>query len=140
MAFMMDELLHLQNGERNSHDYLGSFQRIIAHEGAEEEALYSLILSNPELSRVAERGHEEHIGIRSAIEEMNSITPDNVQWAERLYELKLRLVAHFRTEEDSIFPKVKQVLSAEDLSKIGEAYRSAYRSLERPPSKVVNRV
>lgn len=55
-------------------------------------------------------------------------------------ELKLRLIVHFRTEEDSIFPKVKQVLSAEDLSKIGEAYSSAYSSLERPPSRIVNRV
>ena len=42
LAFMMDELLHLQDGERNSHDYLGSFQHIIAHEGSEEEALYTL--------------------------------------------------------------------------------------------------
>lgn len=140
LAFLMDELLHLQDGERNSHDYLSSFQRIIAHEGAEEEALYKIILSDPVLGKVAEKGHEEHISIRNAIEDMNSITPDNVQWGERLLELKLRLVAHFKTEEGSVFPKVKLVLSEEDLSSIGEVYNAAYKGLERPPSRITNRV
>ena len=50
------------------------------------------------------------------------------------------MVAHFRTEEEAIFPKVREVLSAEDLAAIGEAYRSAYETLERPPSRIVNRV
>lgn len=140
LEFMMDELLHLQDGERNSHDYLGSFQRIIAHEGSEEEALYGIMLLNSELREVAEKGHEEQLGIRKAIEDLNSITPDNVQWGDRLSDLKGQMVAHFRTEEDLIFPQVKQALSDDDLASIGEAYRSAHRNLERPPSRIANRV
>jgi len=140
LAYMMDELLNLEDGARTSHDYLSSFQRIIAHEGAKAEALYELILLNPKLSEAAEKGQQEQRGIREAIERLNAIRPDNERWNDDLTEMRRRLVEHFRTEEESIFPRLGEILAPPDLAEVEETYLLAYRSMERPPSRVLDRM
>jgi len=140
LAYMMDELLNLEGGARTSHDYLSSFQLIIAHEGAKAEALYELILPNPKLGEAAEKGRQEQRGIREAIERLNAISPDNERWDDDLTEMRRRLVEHFRTEEESIFPRLGEVLAPPDLAEVGETYLLAYRSMERPPSRVLDRM
>jgi hypothetical protein len=126
---MMDEFRHLQDGERSSHDYWGSFQRIITHEGADDEILYSVMVDHPDLVEVAGKVPYQEQEIRRAIESLNGLTPDKIQWEHRLDELNHLLRTHIRPEEDDVFPKAMDVLVREALDGMDGPFTSAKKVL-----------
>jgi len=140
LVYMIDEISQLQDGARKSHDYHGSFQRILSHEGSEEETLYEALDDRPEANEAREKGRDDHRAILRVIELLNEITPDNILWDERLNELKALLRDHVRMEEEQLFPKARELLGEERLVRLEEQYASIERVLARPPSPTVNRI
>ncbi len=140
LEYMMDELCHLQDGERKSHDYLASFRRIIAHEGSEEGTIYPAMMRHPGLLGVVRQGCNEQRALRKIIDSMGAMTPDNALWAPRLEELRDMLRNHIRTEEDDIFMKARGTISPEELEDLDGQYVSMKRELETPPAAAVHSI
>jgi hemerythrin superfamily protein len=140
LVYMIDEISQLQDGERKSHDYHGSFQRLLSHEGSEEETLYEALDDRPEVDGAREKGRDDHRAILRAVELLNEITPDNILWDERLGDLASLVKEHVGREEEELFPPAREILGAERLERLEEQYAEVAKVLDRPPSRTVNRV
>lgn len=136
---MLDELSHLTDGERKSHDYIASFQRIIAHESSEGAVLYRPLKGEPRLDMVVEQVCDEHEAIKHVIDEMKEISPDNMIWGDRMVTLIAMMEGHIRNEEAIVFPMAIDVLGEERLKSMDEDYRSMEEELRRPPVRALHR-
>lgn len=137
---MMDEITHLIDGERSSHDYVGSFQRIMAHEGSKDEVLYDVVADLAGISYLIALGRDQQSEIRQAIEDLNAITADNIRWEPSMGWLNDLLKMHYQMEEGELFPMVLEVMDEEELSELDQQYVQAERAMSRPPSRVMNRI
>jgi iron-sulfur cluster repair protein YtfE (RIC family) len=93
------------------------------HAHIEETIFYPAMEKYDELKDMVQESREEHQEIKNLLEEMNSNADDIESKLEELMEV----VEHHAEDEEEgeMFPKIRELIDAQQLAKIGEQLQSA---------------
>ena len=86
-----------------------------AHAAAEEQALWSTVLRNPETTDDGRHAVAEHYQIDKLIEELEEIDMASSAWLRRFAALKDKYLHHLREEEQEQFVAAEKHLDEADL-------------------------
>ena len=80
----------------------------------------------PESRRLTYELYEEHSVARKLVSELgsNSTAWDADRWLAKVKFLDDLINAHFKLEEDAVFPKAQELLTTEALADIGRRYKN----------------
>ena len=95
------------------------------HFTGEEKLVFPKFESMQETRRLTYALYEEHGLARKLISEIaQSSTADTDRWLARIKVLDDLTSAHFRDEEEVVFPKAQEALDAQTLEEIGRRYKN----------------
>jgi hemerythrin superfamily protein len=94
------------------------------HFNGEEKLVFPKFESMPETRRLTFALLEEHGVARKLISDLASGSLDDDRWLAKVKVLDDLVNAHFKDEEDVIFPKAQELLNAQALEDIGRRYNN----------------
>jgi hemerythrin superfamily protein len=101
------------------------------HSRLEEEHFYPALEHDPRTKDLISEALKEHKQVDQVLEDLMDMLPDDGDWDETLKELN-RLVEHHVTEEENtMFPKARQVLGEEKAQELAELIQREKESLRR---------
>ena len=95
------------------------------HAHIEETVFYPEMQKIDELKEMVEEALEEHQEVKTLLEEMEAIDPENEQFSASLEELMENVEHHVAEEEDEMFPKVREQCDQATLDRLGDQLESA---------------
>ncbi|HKU39315.1 MAG TPA: hemerythrin domain-containing protein [Polyangiales bacterium] len=84
-------------------------RELLAHEEAEQRALYPALREHPHTTRMAEAHDRDAESLEAAVKELNSVAVDSPHFQPMLERLIERVQHHVREEEDDYFPVAPRV-------------------------------
>jgi hemerythrin superfamily protein len=93
-----------------------------AHAAAEEEALYSVMLANPELRDEARHSVSEHKEVDDLLGELVEKDTTSLFWMSKFKTMRDRYLHHIEEEEEEMFPAATKELSAEKEAEIARVF------------------
>lgn len=93
-----------------------------AHAAAEEQALWSTVLRNPETTEHGRHAVAEHKQIDELIEELQDADMASTGWLSRFGKLKDKYLHHIREEEQEQFVAAEKHLSDSDLTHLRSVF------------------
>jgi hemerythrin-like domain-containing protein len=94
------------------------------HFNGEEKLVFPKFESMPETRRLTFALYEEHGVARKLISDLESGSMDADRWLAKVKVLDDLVNAHFKDEEEVVFPKAQEMLSAQALEDIGRRYNN----------------
>ena len=91
-------------------------REVSAHAAAEEQALWSVVLRNPETTEDARHAVAEHKQIDELIEELQEADMSSPGWLTHFAKLKHKYLHHIREEEQEQFVAAEEHLSEADIA------------------------
>jgi iron-sulfur cluster repair protein YtfE (RIC family) len=89
------------------------------HAKIEESIFYPAIKQAAETREIVLEGFEEHHVIKMLLKELDSMPVDTEQWTAKLKVLKENVEHHVEEEEGEMFQKARDVLSEDDINRLG---------------------
>lgn len=90
-------------------------REVKSHAAAEEQALWSTVLRNPDTTEDARHAVHEHKQIDEMIADLAARDPSTREWINRFGALKEKYLHHIREEEQEQFVAAEKHLSASDV-------------------------
>ena len=97
-------------------------KELTAHHEAEEHTFFAGLAQKPETKDITEEAYEEHKAIELYLKEVEQ--NQDVRWAAKLKVLKETTEHHLKEEEDSMFPKGREVLLESELQGAVEQFEA----------------
>lgn len=108
-----------------------------AHAAAEEEALYSVMLANPELRDEARHSVSEHKEIDDLLGELVEKDVTSLFWMSKFKTMRDRYLHHIDEEEEEMFPAAAKELSKTKEAEIAKVFeRRKPKELERAETEM----
>ncbi|MEX2546779.1 MAG: hemerythrin domain-containing protein [Chloroflexota bacterium] len=107
------------------------------HERIEEEVLYPALRDNPKSEEIAYEAYEEHHVVDTILEELETTPTDSPEWLAKFTVAKENLEHHIEEEEGELFPKARQILSDDQLERMGarmEEIKSLAKQVDGKPA------
>lgn len=101
-----------------------------SHAAAEEEALYSVMLADPELRDDARHSVAEHKEVDDLLGEMMAVQFGSDEWEEKFAHMRHRYEHHIDEEEEEMFPAAEAELDDKVEARIAATYE------ERKPKEL----
>ncbi len=95
------------------------------HAHIEETVFYPEMRKIDELKDMVQEALEEHQEVKTLLEEMEALDPENEQFSASLEELMENVEHHVAEEEDEMFPKVRERCDQATLDRLGDQLESA---------------
>lgn len=117
----VDELLELLlNGEGDRKALFTELaNQLAAHATVEEKVFYPAIMAK-ETKDMLNESLEEHLAIRRLLSDLITMKLDDEGYKAKLHVLKEQVAHHtHKEEEDELFPRVKDMFSADERAAIG---------------------
>ncbi|MBV9923887.1 MAG: hemerythrin domain-containing protein [Acidobacteria bacterium] len=89
------------------------------HTKIEESIFYPAIKQEAETREIVLEGFEEHHVVKMLLQELESIPVDTEQWTAKLKVLQENVEHHVEEEEGEMFQSARQVLSEDDINRLG---------------------
>jgi hemerythrin superfamily protein len=109
-------------------------EQLARHETAEEMILYPRLRKEVEGgdvladARLSEEHHAEEM-----LAELERLDPGSDEFMEKLEQLKAGVLEHAENEEQQVFPRLREALSAEDLQTMGKMFEAAKKMAPTHP-------
>ena len=103
---------------------------VTAHAAAEEETLYSTMLSDPELRHDGQHSVAEHHELDELMGDIEKLEPDSDEFKEKFFKLRHDYLHHIDEEEEDMFPEAKKELSDSKAKELGDKFE------ERKPEEL----
>lgn len=94
-------------------------QELDIHARVEETVFYPAIKQAAETREIVLEGFEEHHVIKLLLKELEAVPVDTEQWTAKLKVLQENVEHHVEEEEGEMFQKARQVLSEDDIDRLG---------------------
>lgn len=101
------------------------------HAHIEETVFYPEMRKIDELKDMVQEALEEHQEVKTLLEEMEALDPENEQFSASLEELMENVEHHVAEEEDEMFPKVRERCDQATLDRLGDQLESAKGKQQR---------
>jgi hemerythrin superfamily protein len=95
---------------------------LLAHEKAENEAVYALAEQRLEKSDI-EQAQKEQQEAERMLNMMREMDTTNESFKEACQKLKTMVEAHVQTEEDIVFPKMQEKFSDEEAHQMADKFK-----------------
>lgn len=101
--------------------YLRIGEELAAHEAAEQEVLYPAFRASLASAGDDTLDHRmgEHEELNGLLAEMRTLAPDGFDFTKRGSALLLDVKGHFEREEESVFARMRDAFSADELAELG---------------------
>jgi hemerythrin superfamily protein len=101
--------------------YLRIGEQLAAHEAAEQQVLYPAFRASLDMADDDTLDHRmgEHEELNGLLAEMRTLAPDGFDFTKRGSALLLEVKGHFQREEESVFARMRDVFSADELAELG---------------------
>src|SRR5262245_45556148 len=96
---------------------------MIAHARAEEREFYAVMKQYEETERSAHDRLAEHEELERWVEELGSMPPSDPMWMASLESFAAAVERHLRREEEELFPRAHDCITAEQARQIDQLYR-----------------
>ena len=107
-------------------------RRLAAHALAEEDIVYPLLHDEADAKQEARGLYDEHADIKMHLHALEQM-PDGPKWTTRVRTLRELVEKHARDEEEVEFPRLRQLLSERDKSRLaGNIRREKSLISDRP--------
>jgi hemerythrin-like domain-containing protein len=94
-------------------------QELDVHAKIEEAVFYPAIKREAETREIVLEGFEEHHVVKMLLKELEALPVDTEQWTAKLKVLQENVEHHVEEEEQEMFQKARQVLSEDDINRLG---------------------
>jgi hemerythrin superfamily protein len=114
----------------------GEIQRELeTHARIEETIFYPAMQQHEELKEMVLESIEEHRQIKTLLKEIDNLKSDSEKFEPKLKVLMENVEHHAEEEEEGkMFPKVREICSAEDLEELGQELEAAKHGRRRKAS------
>lgn len=113
--------------ERAVKTRLESFQKLVKeftiHGEFEEKYFYPLLKEKSDTHDLVLEAYEEHHEVKLMLQEIEALTPDDERWIAKLTVVKENIEHHVKEEENSLFPKAKNLISEPELDQLEKEYK-----------------
>jgi iron-sulfur cluster repair protein YtfE (RIC family) len=124
------------SGEERRGRFEALRKELQAHAAAEEESLYATMLGMPDLREDARHSVSEHKVVDDMLGELVELDVESQEWEEAFAKMRHRYLHHIDEEEEEMFPKAAEGLTAEAEERIAQVFeRRKPRELERAASE-----
>jgi hemerythrin superfamily protein len=108
-------------------------EELAAHEAAEQEVVFPAFRAKVEAAGDTTIAHRigEHEELNELMAEMRSLAPNGFGFTKRGSALMLDVKAHFLKEEETVFARMRELLSSDDLVELG---RRALEAKQHAPA------
>jgi hemerythrin superfamily protein len=112
--------------------------KLAAHSTIEEKIFYPSVMDEKTREQLVE-STEEHLSVKRLLSDMLDLAVDDEHFDAKLSVLKEQIRHHAHDEEeDMLFPKVRRMMSADELAALGNEMLAMFEMLiERSPRKQV---
>lgn len=105
------------------------------HARIEETVFYPAMQQHEELKDMVLESIEEHRQIKTLLKEIDNLKSDSEKFEPKLKVLMENVEHHAEEEEEGkMFPKVREICSAEDLEQLGQELEAAKQGRRRKAS------
>ena len=105
------------------------------HARIEETVFYPAMQQHEELKDIVLESIEEHRQIKTLLKEIDNLKSDSEKFEPKLKVLMENVEHHAEEEEEGkMFPKVREICSAEDLEQLGQELEAAKQGRRRKAS------
>src|SRR5215212_11213492 len=105
-------------------------EELTIHTKIEEAIFYPSIKRAAETREIVLEGFEEHHVVKMLLKELESLPVDTEQWTAKLKVLQENVEHHVEEEEQEMFQKARQVLSEEDINRLGAQLEEMKQQLQ----------
>jgi hemerythrin superfamily protein len=126
---LMEELACLDDPAAIRRVFFSIVEELAAHEAAEQEVVFPAFRAKVEAAGDSTIAHRmgEHEELNELLAEMRSLAPNGFGFTTRSSALMLDVKAHFLKEEETVFERMRELLSADDLAELGRRALEAKR-------------
>ena len=103
--------------------------KLAIHAGIEEKHFYPATRTARTEDQLRE-AVEEHLSVKRIIADLLEMEPSNPQFEPKVLVLKEQVEHHVEEEEEELFPKVKKMLSRDELDDLGTVMEDLAQELE----------
>lgn len=114
-------------------------KEVKAHAAAEEQALWSTVMRNPDTTDDARHAVHEHKQIDEMVADLAARDPSTRAWIDRFGALKEKYLHHIREEEQEQFVAAEKHLSASDIRHMKSVFNRRKRE-EKAAMKIEGRI
>jgi hypothetical protein len=90
--------------------------------------------NNPETRDLVGEAVIEHQDVKNLLQLLDGLSPESDDWEGGIEELRAAVDHHVEEEEEELFPRTREVLSDQEISRIGEEMQAARQQLKRAAS------
>jgi len=101
------------------------------HTRVEEAIFYPAIKQGAETRELVFEGFEEHHVVKMLLGELEATPVDTEQWTAKLKVLKENVEHHVEEEEEEMFQKARQVLSEDEINRLGAQMEEEKKRLQQ---------
>ena len=105
-------------------------EELSIHAKIEEAIFYPSIKQAAETREIVLEGFEEHHVVKMLLKELESLPVDTEQWTAKLKVLQENVEHHVEEEEGEMFQKARQVLSEDDIDRLGARMEEEKKRLQ----------
>jgi iron-sulfur cluster repair protein YtfE (RIC family) len=120
---LMDEI-SLSIGPQKKKLFEGLKRALETHDELEESIFYPTVLAHPKTSSFPVRDKEAHQVVEKALEQLAIMPMEGPDWARAFDAMKEKLLKHVADEEQVLFIKIREVLSATELVELGDKMKA----------------
>src|SRR5215212_1405680 len=106
-------------------------EELSVHAHIEETIFYPAIKQEAETREIVLEGFEEHHVVKMLLKELEALPVDTEQWTAKLKVLQENVEHHVEEEEGEMFQKARQVLSEEQINRLGERMEEMKQQLQQ---------
>jgi iron-sulfur cluster repair protein YtfE (RIC family) len=100
------------------------------HARIEETIFYPAIKQEAETREIVLEGFEEHHVVKMLLKELEALPVDTEQWTAKLKVLQENVEHHVEEEEGEMFQKARQVLTEEQINRLGARMEEEKKRLQ----------
>ncbi|MGE5656109.1 MAG: hemerythrin domain-containing protein [Actinomycetota bacterium] len=112
------------------------YKELNLHSEVEELTFYPSMREYEETEELLEEAEEEHVEVKTMLEEMKPFSPTSSEFKTRLASLKSAVQHHVQEEENEVFPQVQQCMSKEELSALATEFQQTKSKLQKDMSMI----
>lgn len=132
------EMIEKAEGEKKTELFEELADKLAAHATMEETVFYPAVKAK-ETEELLVESTEEHLAIKRVLADLLELDTDDEHFDAKIKVMQEEVDHHAREEEeDKLFPKVRKLMSSEELDQLGSEMESLFEQLlsEEPRKNV----
>ncbi len=101
------------------------YHALSIHAIVEEQVFYPAIAKYPGFSGLLQDAYKEHAEAKRAMGEISNLDSTSSEWRSKVEKLHKDIEHHVKDEEEKLFPKLQQAMSAAELKLLGTELKEA---------------